>query len=163
MNIAQKIQRLRLRRGWSQRALARELNGIGVSVSQRAVSGWEEGAAPRPEMMLALATLYGVPLDVLNDDTKPLPLPSLEEIKAADGKPLPEELARPLAANLQKAFFGLSEKAKNMPPGSTLGDMLLIEEVELMLNHANGLVESLQRIRSRLTGGPQKLATKKKP
>jgi transcriptional regulator with XRE-family HTH domain len=68
-----KIKILRTRRGLSQRALARALKKQGIEISQRAISAWEDGANPRPEMAAESARFFGVPVDDLVDDTKPCP------------------------------------------------------------------------------------------
>ncbi|MBN2047765.1 MAG: helix-turn-helix transcriptional regulator [Anaerolineaceae bacterium] len=59
--IGQEIAALRLRRGWTQRQLARQL-----AVSHQAVSKWEKGAAaPDLDTLMSMARLFGVSVDQL--------------------------------------------------------------------------------------------------
>ena len=152
VQLNQKLIRLCARRNLTQEAL-----GDSLGIAHTTVGRWLSGKSrPYPRIAQQLADHFGLPVEVITDDTKALPPPTDEDIEAASDKPLPPELAKPLAENLQKAASQLLEKSKGMPPGSTLGDMILIEEIELMLNHANGLVESLERLKERLTGTKEK-------
>lgn len=163
MRIAQKITKLRLRRGWSQRALARELNARGVTVSQRAVSGWEEGAEPRPEMVAALASLFGVSTELLTDEKQHLPLPTDSEIIAASDTPVDTETAQRLSERIGGVAERIRAFAESHPKAETVAQVIVIEELESLLGHAQGLVESLERIKSRLTATAGREPKPKKP
>lgn len=63
--IGKNIKRLRRERGYSQEQLARKLN-----VTQGAVSHWENGSHfPEAAQLLAIAQLFGVPLDTFTDES----------------------------------------------------------------------------------------------
>ncbi len=56
----QTIRQLRQARGWSQLELALE-----VGVDQSTVAKWERGRMPTPSHRLALADLFGVPVEAI--------------------------------------------------------------------------------------------------
>src|SRR4051812_23604933 len=68
MTFPLKLKRILQLRGLSARALASELD-----LSNATVSAWLRGTAPRPEALKALADYLQLPVEVLADDTKPLP------------------------------------------------------------------------------------------
>ncbi len=64
MKLAEKIEILRKRNGWSQEELADK-----VAVSRQSVSKWESGGAvPELDKILLLSTLFGVSTDTLLKD-----------------------------------------------------------------------------------------------
>ncbi len=69
MQFAQKITSLMRRRGLSTRSL-----GAHVGVSNGTVAGWTKGAAPRPDAAKRLADYFQIPVDVLLDDARSLPV-----------------------------------------------------------------------------------------
>lgn len=71
MNLADKIQILRKRKGWSQEDLAHQL-----CVSRQSVSKWESAAAiPDLERIVDLSVIFGVSTDVMVKDELSLPEP----------------------------------------------------------------------------------------
>ncbi len=69
--LSKKLAELRKERGLSQMELAERLD-----VTRQAVSRWETGdAAPSLENLISLGELYGVTLDDLVRDEKPVPAP----------------------------------------------------------------------------------------
>ena len=65
MILAEKIQSLRKKNGWSQEDLAEKLN-----VSRQSVSKWESAASiPDINKILELAKLFGVTTDYLLKDS----------------------------------------------------------------------------------------------
>ena len=59
--IAERIKELRLEKGLSQQALAKE-----IGVSQKAIDFWENGVnEPKASYIIALAAFFGVSTDYL--------------------------------------------------------------------------------------------------
>lgn len=48
---------MRIRRGWTQEALAEQCTARGAQVSRAAISQIERGAVPRPQLRVVLAEL----------------------------------------------------------------------------------------------------------
>lgn len=68
MQFPQKIVILMRKNGLTTRSL-----GAAVGVNNGTVAGWTKGAQPRPEAATKLAEHFGLPVEVLLDDTKELP------------------------------------------------------------------------------------------
>lgn len=66
--FAEKIRLLMSNEGLTQDSFAQKFG-----VSQRAVCGWLNGAMPRPGKIKKIAEYFGVPVNVLTDDSLPLP------------------------------------------------------------------------------------------
>lgn len=86
LEIANRLQKLRKEKGYSQEQLAEELG-----ISRQAVSKWERAeASPDTDNLICLAKLYGVSLDYLLSTED-----SLEEIKEQT-KSEPEVITEPI-------------------------------------------------------------------
>lgn len=86
MKLGEKLTALRKKQGMNQRALAERLH-----VTRQAVSGWERGTAlPALDNLTALAKLFGVPLEVLTDDSAPLPEAPGPQAETPEKKPAEE-------------------------------------------------------------------------
>ncbi len=94
--LSKKLAELRKGRGLSQMELAEKLD-----VTRQAVSRWETGeAAPSLDNLISLSGLYGVTLDDLVRDDKPVPaVPSPE--------PVPPEAAVPKPARAKYKIWAL--------------------------------------------------------
>lgn len=68
MQFSEKIKRLMLRQGLSQSAL-----GEALGLSQRAVGLWLSGSRPHAAKAQVLADYFDIDVEVLMDDTAPLP------------------------------------------------------------------------------------------
>lgn len=106
MIFPKKIETLRAKRGWSQRAFAAALREAGIDVSQRAVSGWESGAVPRPDIAKKLADFFDLSLETLMDDSRDLASVVFDELRAvaADAEGVAEGLADPKDAAVHAAL-----------------------------------------------------------
>ena len=68
MTLAEKLKNLMRQDGITTRSL-----GARVGVTSAAVTGWCNGASPRPAVTAKLAEFFGVSVDDLLDDTRELP------------------------------------------------------------------------------------------
>ena len=103
MPFIQKIERLADARGYSERALAKE-----VGFDQSAVSRWRErGSKPRRGLAKRLAAFFGVPLDVLLDDQRDIPI----GVFLADGREDADQAKRafPRDDTAMEAIFTLKD------------------------------------------------------
>jgi transcriptional regulator with XRE-family HTH domain len=95
LEIANRLQELRKKNGYSQEELASKLG-----VSRQAVSKWERSeSSPDTDNLICLAQLYGVSLDELLKTDK-----SIEEIASENQKKLDEEPVEDLKEDLKDEY-----------------------------------------------------------
>src|SRR5688572_6008380 len=119
-----KIKKAREVAGINQRELLQALNDKGFSLTQAALSHYENGARnPDPELMIAIADITGVSLDFLCGRTKTsAPVFELEEaLAAATGKGRINKIMDRLPRDKQQqvisfAEFLLSQEKKTARP-----------------------------------------------
>ncbi len=114
-NIAQKLTELRAQKGLTQGEVAAAL-----SVSDKTVSKWENGAsAPDLDMLIALANYYDVTTDTL------LGLPTAkqsaeqridEELRATNRATLPEKLFSLVQSSFPAAYHAVSHSSADTTP-----------------------------------------------
>ena len=107
MNIHQKIEVLRSRKGLTQQALA---NAVGVS--HRAVFAWEHDAKPRKSAIMKLAEVFEVDPSVLIDDSVDIPKPT--EIRIDKKSKFPPEFYEWLDAIKQTTAQESSHEGRSL-------------------------------------------------
>ena len=101
LEIANRLQKLRKEKGYSQEQLAEALG-----ISRQAVSKWERAeSSPDTDNLICLAKLYGISLDELlsTDET-------VEEI--IENNDIPEEVETTLKVEIPKIKKELTKKEK---------------------------------------------------
>lgn len=159
VQLSQKLIRLMARRNLTQEEL-----GAALNLSHTTVGRWLAGKSrPYPRIAQQLAEYFGLPVEAIIDDSKPLPPPSDVEILAASDTPVDPETAQRLSERIGGVAERIRAFAESHPKAETVAQVIVIEELESLLGHAQGLVESLERIKSRLTATAGREPKPKKP
>jgi len=137
MTFFEKITVLRKRRGLSERALAHAL-----TIDPSAISRWRSrGNLPREAIAAHLAAYFGVPVELLTDDTLDLPAPAA-----------PSPATRDLATKITQEYYIPTEAELGaLPPEDSLKLARLMERV------AQDMLRTAAQYKARLgTHPPQK-------